>query len=366
MKKKIICIAAESSFLDIFLRGQLRFLNNYYEVVGVASPDKETHKKISEREGIRTIEVGIKRNISLLQDLITLIKLYRVFRKEHPYIVHSLTPKAGLLCMLASWAAQVPVRVHTFTGLIFPWRKGYMRELLKITDRLTCMAATIIIPEGEGVKKDLVSNNITNKALEVLANGNINGVNLDYFKPVFDISHRSITRFIFIGRIVRDKGIEDLKMAFERLDNAELIFVGTFEQDLNPVSDSCYKWVTQGNKVIYVGFKDDIRPYLANADVLVFPSHREGFPNTPLQAGAMGLPTIATNICGCNEIIVDKVTGLLIEPHNPDQLYKAMKLLAENPELRRKMGLKARARITERFSQQDVWNAILKFYQNVS
>ncbi|NDV60217.1 glycosyltransferase family 4 protein [Bacteroides sp. 519] len=366
MKKKIICVAAESSFLDIFLRGQLQFLNNYYEVVGIASPCKETHRKISEREGIRTVEVEIKRNISLLRDLCTLIKLYKVFKKESPDIVHSLTPKAGLLCMLASWAAHVPVRVHTFTGLIFPWRKGYMRKLLKITDRLTCMAATTIIPEGEGVKKDLLNNNITNKTLKVLANGNINGVNLDYFKPVLKISPSTVTRFIFIGRIVRDKGIEDLKLAFERMENAELIFVGTFEQDLNPLSNNCYRWVRHGKRVTYVGFKDDIRPYLADADVLVFPSHREGFPNTPLQAGAMGLPTIATNICGCNEIIVDKVTGLLIEPHNPNQLYRAMKQLADNPGLRRKMGSEARVRIAERFSQQDVWNAILKFYQNVS
>lgn len=363
--KKIIRVASVPRFLDIFLRGQLRFLNNYYEVVGVASPDKEIHKRISEREGVRMVEIEIERKISLIKDLRSLIKLYKLFRKEKPDIVHSLTPKAGLLSMLAARAAGVPVRIHTFTGLIFPWKKGYMRKLLRAMDRLTCMAATHAVPEGEGVRKDLVDNHVTNKPCKVLANGNINGIDLEYFKPIPKIMDDSVTRFIFVGRIVYDKGIEDLKAAFERMDNAELILVGPFEQELDPLSESCYKWVKQGTGVISVGFKDDIRPYLAKADVLVFPSHREGFPNTPLQAGAMGLPTIATNICGCNEIIFDGVNGLLVEPHNVDQLYKAMKTLAENPDLRREMGANARKYIVERFSQKNVWSALLQFYRHV-
>lgn len=361
-----MCVVSVPVFLDVFLRGQLQFLNNYYEVVGVASPNQEVHKKVSEREGIRTVEIEIKRRISIFEDFRTLINLFILFRKENPDIVHSLTPKAGLLSMLAAWAARVPVRIHTFTGLIFPWKNGFMKNLLMLMDRLTCMAATCVIPEGEGVRKDLINNRITNKSSTVLANGNINGVDLEYFKPAPKAMEEPITRFVFIGRIVRDKGIEELKAAFERFHNAELTFVGAFEQELDPLSDSCYQWVKQGNRVKYVGFQDDIRPYLANADVLILPSHREGFPNTLLQAGAMGLPAIATNICGCNEIIVDGVTGLLVKPRNVDELYAAMKLLAENPILRKNMGLKARMRIVEKFSHRNVWNAILKFYQNVS
>ncbi|MBK5721493.1 glycosyltransferase family 4 protein [Dysgonomonas sp. Marseille-P4677] len=364
--KKIMRVAAAPISLDILLRGQLRFLNNYYEVVGVASPDKDMHKKISDREQIRTIELRIERRISPFRDLIALINLYMLFRKEKPYIVHSLTPKAGLLSMVAARFARVPVRIHTFTGLIFPWEKGYMSKLLETMDRLTCIAATYVIPEGEGIRKKLINNCKAYKLSNVLANGNINGVDLEYFKPAFKESDNTVTRFVFVGRIVRDKGIEELKEAFQRLDNAELILVGPFEQELNPLSDSCMEWIRQGNGVISVGFKDDIRPYLADADVFVFPSHREGFPNTPIQAGAMGLPSIATNICGCNEIIINGVTGLLIEPHNIDQLYEAMKLLAEDATLRKKMGMNARVHIAEKFSQQNVWNALLQFYQNVS
>lgn len=359
-------IAAAPISLNILLRGQLQFFNNYYEVVGVASPDNEIHKQISEREGIRTIQLNIERRISPLKDLEALINLYTLFREEKPDIIHSITPKAGLLSMLAGWAANVPVRIHTFTGLIFPWKKGYMSKLLRMMDRLTCMAATHIIPEGEGVRKELIDNCKASKLSRVLANGNVNGIDVDHFGPVPKATNNTITRFVFVGRIVRDKGIEELKEAFERLTNAELVLVGSFEQDIDPLSDNCRKWIEQGNKVTYVGFKEDIRPYLADADVFVFPSHREGFPNTPLQAGAMGLPTIATNICGCNEIIVDGVTGLLIEPNNVDQLYEAMKLLAGDTVLREKMGINARAHIVDKFSHQLVWNALLQFYQNVS
>jgi len=364
--KKIIRVAAVPSSLDRLLRGQLRFLNTHYEVIGVASPGEETHKKISEREGIRTVELNIERRISPLKDLCSLIKLYMLFRREKPDIVHSLTPKAGLLSMVAAWVAGVPVRIHTFTGLIFPWKEGYMSRLLKAMDRTTCMAATSVIPEGEGVRKDLMSNHMAGKLSQVLANGNINGIDMEYFRPVPKIPDDSVIRFVFVGRLVHDKGIEELRKAFERFDNAELILVGSFEQKLDPLSNDCYKWVKQGKGVTCVGFKDDIRPYLAAADIFVFPSHREGFPNTPLQAGAMGLPVIATDICGCNEIVINGITGLLVEPRNSDQLYDAMKTLAENPALRKEMGLKARIHISRKFTHQNVWNALLKFYENVS
>lgn len=364
--KKLIRVAAVPTSLDLLLRGQLQFLNKHYEVVGVASPDKKLHRRISEREGIRTVELEIERRISLLKDLRSLFKLYMLFRREKPDIVHSLTPKAGLLSMLAAKIAGVPIRIHTFTGLIFPWKKGCSSQLLKMMDKLTCMAASHVIPEGEGVKKDLLDNNITRKLTPVLANGNINGVDLDFFQPSKKIANDALTRFIFVGRIVRDKGIEELKQAFEQLDNAELLLVGSFEQDLDPLSKDCIQWIRQGKGVRYIGFKEDIRPYLSMADVFVFPSHREGFPNTPLQAGAMGLPTIASNICGCNEIVVNGVTGLLVEPYNIDQLYQAMKLLADQPEQRIQMGRQAREHIAKNFSRQQVWDALLQFYRNVS
>lgn len=364
--KKIIRVAAAPVSLDVLLRGQLRFLSNYYEVVGIASPNEEIHRRISDREGIRTIQLKIERRISPVKDLRALVNLYFLFRREKPAMIHSLTPKAGLLSMTAARMAGVPVRIHTFTGLIFPWRKGAMSRLLKITDRLICTFATHVIPEGNGVRNDLIKHRITKKPLKVLANGNINGVDPEFFKPWPETGHREFTRFVFVGRIVRDKGIEELKAAFERMHNAELVLVGSFEREHDPLNDNCYRWAKSGDGVTHVGFQEDIRPYLGCADVLVLPSYREGFPNAPLQAGAMGLPCIVTDICGCNEIVVDQMTGLLVEPRNADQLYVAMKRLAADPSLRKTMGSNARKHIAANFSQQKVWDALIDFYTDVS
>lgn len=363
--KKMIRVASSPGSIDVLLRGQLRFLSATYEVVGVASPDDEVHRRIRQREGVRTIPLSIERRISPLKDLRSLCGLYRLFRRERPEIVHSLTPKAGLLSMTAARMAGVPVRIHTFTGLIFPWRKGPMSLLLKTMDRITCLMATHVIPEGSGVREDLVNHRITKKPLKVLANGNINGVDTEYFKPVPGSRDDGITRFVFVGRVVRDKGIEELKEAFGRLEDAELTLVGRLERESRPLSGECRRWIESGRGVENAGYREDIRPYLAGADVLVLPSHREGFPNTPLQAGAMGLPCIVTDICGCNEIVVDGVTGLLVEPHDAKSLYAAMKRLADDPALRRKMGLNARERIVDRFAQSEVWEAHLDFYRNV-
>lgn len=364
--RKLIRVAASPTSLDRLLTGQLGFLNSRYRVVGVASPDAAIHERIRKREGVRTVELEIERKISPLRDLRSLVRLYRFFLREKPDIVHSLTPKAGLLSMAAARMAGVPLRIHTFTGLIFPWRGGATRRLLMATDRLICRFATHVIPEGEGVRRDLVRHRITEKPLKVLAAGNINGVDTAFFKPVLKGDGEGPVRFIFVGRIVRDKGIEELKEAFERLEGAEMVLVGSFEQHLDPLGEDCYRWACSGKGVVNVGFRDDIRPLLAGADVLVLPSRREGFPNTPLQAGAMGLPSIVTDICGCNEIVVDGVTGLLVAPRNPDSLHAAMKRLADDPALRSEMGARARKRIEENFSQKKVWDALLEFYSDVS
>jgi glycosyltransferase involved in cell wall biosynthesis len=359
-------VAASPVSLDLLLAGQLGFLSHHYEVVGVASPDETTHKRIREREGIRTVELAIERRIAPMRDLRSLWRLWRLFRRERPAIVHSITPKAGLLSMAAARAAGVPVRIHTFTGLIFPWRRGLMRQMLMAADRLTCLFATHVIPEGEGVRRDLERYRVTRKPLRVLAGGSVNGVDTDFFKPGPGPAKRTagdgITRFVFVGRVVRDKGLEELRTAFEGLENAELVLVGLLEQNLDPLSAGTLEWATR----LGVGFQSDIRPFLAAADVLVLPSHREGFPGVPLQAGAMGLPAIVTDICGCNEIVVDGVTGLLVAPRDAESLRDAMKRLAGDPTLRGKMGRAARKRVVENFGHKKVWTALLDFYADAT
>ncbi len=181
-KVKLIRTATVSMSLNYLLRGQLSFLKNQYEVIAV-SGDDDNLKVVSDREKVRTVSVNMERSISPFVDLVSLWKLYLLFCKEKPSIVHSITPKAGLLTMLAGKMAGVPIRIHTFTGLIFPTKKGLMQQLLIKMDQLLCWAATNVYPEGQGVKNDLITYGITKKPLKVLANGNVNGIDCDFFSP---------------------------------------------------------------------------------------------------------------------------------------------------------------------------------------
>lgn len=371
MKKKLIRVAAAPMSLDLLLTGQLRFLNEWFDVLAVASPGEE-HARIREREGVRTVELPIERTISLGKDLASLARLYRLFCRERPWAVHSLTPKAGLLSMAAALLARVPVRIHTFTGLIFPWRRGPMRFLLKQMDRLTCLCATHVIPEGEGVMRLLTSERVTRKPLRVLAHGNINGVDLAYFRPT---GRREAIRrelgvpedavlFAFVGRVTAEKGIRELLGAFAALRGeaaaspVALALVGGHEDD------AAAKSLPPG--VFLPGFQQDVRPWFEAADAFVLPSYREGFPNALLQAGAMGLPSIATDICGCNEILRHGENGLLVPPRDQQALLAAMRTLRDDPGLRRDMGRRASAAIAARFDRSLVWEALLDFYRHTA
>ena len=373
--KKIIRVSTVPGSLSGLLKGQLRMLSENYEVIGLSSPG-EALKVVREREGIRVIAVPMERRISVWKDLISLWRLWRVFMKEKPDMVHSITPKAGLLSMLAAKLAGVPVRMHTFTGLVFPTSEGLIQKILIWTDRLTCACATNVNPEGEGVKRDLIAYKITRKPLHVIANGNVNGIDVEYFKPSEELRQEAqcimkerVFTFVFIGRIVRDKGINELVTAFERLykENSaiRLIVVGAFEEKLDPVLPEVKGIMQSCPGIEMVGYQKDVRPFLLASDVLVLPSYREGFPNVVMQAGAMGLPCIVTDINGCNEIIVPNENGMIIPPKNEEALYGAMKYAVEHSREMKKMGERARPLIVNRFEQHIVWEALLVEYKKL-
>ncbi|MEG1591921.1 MAG: glycosyltransferase, partial [Chryseobacterium sp.] len=166
--------------LNILLKGQLKFLSNHFAVTAISGAGKDLDEVV-EREGVKTYAIEIQRNISPFKDIVSLIQLYFYFKKEKPLIVHSITPKAGLLSMIAAKFADVPIRMHTFTGLIFPSKSGLLQKILIKMDQLLCWSATNIYPEGNGVKNDLINYKITSKPLNILANGNVNGIDLEYF-----------------------------------------------------------------------------------------------------------------------------------------------------------------------------------------
>ncbi|TDD75940.1 glycosyltransferase family 4 protein [Flavobacterium caseinilyticum] len=378
VRPKIIRTATVALSLNYLLRGQLAFLNGYYDVIAVSGADDDL-MQVAAREKVSTIGIEMQRKISPLKDLKSLWQLYWLFKKEKPLIVHSITPKAGLLTMMAGYLAGVPIRIHTFTGLIFPTRKGMMQKLLIFTDRILCYCATNIYPEGQGVKSDLISYKITTKKLQVLANGNVNGTDTMYFdsglisttekqhlKTSLGIAADDFV-FIFIGRLVGDKGINELIQAFQQLCGesaaVKLLLVGPFEADLDPLRPETLQLINSNQQILPVGFQQDVRPYFAISDCLAFPSHREGFPNVVLQAGAMGLPSIVTNINGCNEIITEGQNGVIIPVNDSFALYKAMKKIVTDDAFRLQLEQHARRMIVSRYEQQVVWDAILAEYK---
>ena len=307
-------------------------------------------------------------------------------RREKPDIVHSMTPKAGLVSMVAAKMAGVPIRIHTFTGLVFPTSTGLKRRILMFTDWLTCTCATHVIPEGEGVKADLLNNKITKKDIKVLGHGNVMGIDLENFKPLsptdstdnadnIKVSAQSAKSvgatftFVFVGRLVGDKGINELVSAFSRLNNehpaTRLVLVGPEEEKLDPIKPETAAEIKSNPAIEAVGRQNDVRPFYSAANALVFPSYREGFPNVVIEAGAMGLPSIVTDINGSREIIIDGENGTIVPSKDEDALYQAMKQFVENPEDVKRMATNARPLIASRYEQSYVRQCLKDFYKEI-
>ena len=378
--KKVFRISTVPSSLNILLKGQLRYLNQYFEITAISGSGQDLNN-LELRENVKTHVIEMQRQISPFKDVVSLIKLYWYFKNEKPDIIHSITPKAGLLSMVAGKLAGVPVRIHTFTGLVFPYKRGWMQKILIMMDRLLCSCATNIYPEGLGVKKDLVHYKITKKPLKVIANGNVNGIDMDYFNPkLFSEVDKLALRneleidgtdfvFLFVGRLVKDKGVNELTEAFVKLNGkfpkTKLLLVGPFEEELDPVLPETKKTIENNANIISVGFQKDVRPYFAIADSFVFPSYREGFPNVVLQAGAMGLFSIVTDISGSNEIIKNGVNGQIISVKDKNKLFKAMsaRLLVNEDESHYKNT--CRSVIVRAYKQNDVWESIKNEYYSL-
>ncbi len=380
-KKKLFRVAAVPGSLSGLLYGQLRFMNAHYEVVGVASEDS-LHQHIQTSEGVRTVEINISRRIDFLQDLASLYQLYKLFRNEKPHIVHSITPKAGLLSMLAAYLAKVPHRLHTFTGLIFPSRTGFMQKLLIFFDKVICYCATEIYPEGQGVKNDLINFGITKKKLTIIGHGNVNGIDLAYFDPALFTKEQIHEKrhilgiaeddfvFLFVGRIVSEKGIEELVNAFSELHKnifkVKLVLVGSFERELDPIPYYIEEEIKKNQGIILAGFQGDVRPFFALCNVFVLPSYREGFPNVVLQSGAMGKYSIVTDINGSNEIITEGLNGTIVPIKDSEALKAAMMACLNAKTEYLKTNMNHRRIIQDKYEQRFVWSELLKEYQKLT
>ncbi|WP_194767574.1 glycosyltransferase family 4 protein [Tamlana sp. I1] len=384
MKKKIIRVTTVPISLSRLLQGQLKFMSNNFDVIGVSSNTENQLDLFSKSENIPTIAVKMTRKITPFQDLDSLWKLYRIFKKEKPFIVHSHTPKAGTVSMIAARIAGVPHRLHTIAGLPLIEATGPKRTLLNIVEKLTYSCATKIYPNSFGLQDIIVENKFTsNKKLKVIANGSSNGIDTEYYNPeLYEKSkelnelrnHLNIKKedfvYVFVGRLVTDKGINELISAFNKLsknhEHIKLLLVGTYENDLDPLYPETLTSIQNNKNIISTGWVEDVRPYLAISDSLTFPSYREGFPNVVMQAGAMKLPCIVTNINGCNEIIKHNETGFIIPVKDKESLYNAMLFVLNNITEAKNMGAKCRTHIISNFERKVVWNALLDEYNRLN
>ena len=280
--------------------------------------------------------------------------------------------------MIEAKITGVPVRVHTITGLVFPTAVGLKKQVLMLTDRITCACATHVIPEGQGVKADLENYGITRKPMRVLGYGNVRGVDMDFYSRRQEVMEKaSLIRddkcftFLTVGRLVRDKGINELIAAFKRLfeeyPHIRLFMVGVFEDHIDPINKETRSTIDSSPEIQVVGHLegDAFLAYYAASDCYVSASYREGFPNTVLEAGAMGIPCIVTDINGSREIITDGYNGLIVPPRDSEALYLAMKKMLFDADLRASMALVSRNHVGERFEQGYVRKCLYDFYREV-
>jgi len=380
--QKLIRVTTVPLSLEKLLENQARFFSKHFDITLVSS-DKNKLQEIANNQGVDYFPLGLTRKITPLQDLLCLIRFTFFLRQEKPHFVHSHTPKAGIIGMLAAYIARVPVRMHTVAGLPLIEATGVKRWVLNSVERLTCFCATHVYPNSKGLQDFIIQHEFCDQQkLKILGAGSSNGIDTSYFDPkqiTTNQKHALKAKlnieptdyiFSFVGRLVGDKGINELIQAFAAVSKkhtaAKLILVGHTETDLDPLLPETIHSIEFNENIIEVGFQKDIRPYLAITDAFTFPSYREGFPNVVLQANAMGIPCIVSNINGSNEIIKNGNNGLIVPLKDVETLHQKMSLLLENPNQITWSETIIREAITSRFERKVFWNLLLEEYKKLS
>ncbi|MEO2063061.1 MAG: glycosyltransferase family 4 protein [Christiangramia sp.] len=378
---KLIRITTIPLSLEKLLEGQLTFMNQYYEVTAVAA-EKDRLNRYGKDNQVDTFWVEMTRAITPWQDLKALLKLYRFLKKEKPLIVHTHTPKAGIIGMTAAKLAGVPLRLHTVAGLPLLETSGLKRTILDFVEKLTYRFATRVYPNSFGLQKIILELDYASpEKLKVLGKGSSNGIDTTYFDPSqyssefkaelrknLNIPQEDLV-YIFVGRLVKEKGINELVAAFteihKKTPSVSLLLVGPFEQDLDPVSELTLDLIQNHPKIFTTGYQVDVRPYFAISNVLTFPSYREGFPNVVMQANAMNLPAIVSDINGCNEIVENDTNGIIIPVKDAQALEAVMFTLYSRPETREQLSENSRKLMVENYERQEFWHILLKEYKEL-
>ena len=374
MKPKLFITTTAARTLPFF-KGQTKLWNEVFDVCAISS-EKENLINFAQTEGIRYSYMPMHREISLISDVCCLIHFIWLFIKERPYIVHGNTPKASMLSMVAAWLTRRPVRIYMCHGLRYQTATGNLRRILMFMEKLSCSCSTQVICVSEGVRKQLVKDGLCKEGKgKVVGYGTAGGIDVNYFTRNAIIgapdkrAELAIPKdafvFSFVGRIVKDKVINELVAAFDKLSqdhDVSLILVGPQEKDLDPIKRETEELIKANKHIYAVGRQNDVRPYLAASDAFVLPSYREGVGMVLLEANAMGVPCIASDIIGCNDVVTVGGNGELVQPRRADALYQKMKDWVEHREYVANLARGCRYYVISRYSREDVKRA---YYQEL-
>lgn len=380
-RPKIVHVITVPQFLGFF-QGQFAFMRERGFDVHVVSSPGELLQEVSEREGIYVHPLPISRTISPVLDFNGLWKLHKLFRHLKPDIVHGHTPKGGLLSVMAARWARVPIVLYTLHGLRFVTETGWRRNLVKWSYYLIFKLSHQVYSVSRSLKDNIIKVGLCPESkVKVLAQGSANGVDaIKKFNPaILPINCRTEIRkcynipqdalvIAYVGRIVKDKGIVELCEAWHylrsRFQDLYLLIVGSAEPQ-DPVPASVLAQLQGDYRVRFAGYVRNMPPLYAAMDILILPSYREGFPNTPLEAAAMEVPVVATSVDGCVDAVDDGITGLLVPPRNSAALAASIQQLIIHPEKRKMMGKAARLRVLKKFNPEVIWEFLAQEYRSL-
>ena len=368
---------------SFLLKNQIKFIrNNGFDIKMVSDTFGADIKKIEENEHSPHIAISISRGFYPFKDLVTLFNLIKLFKKEKPIIVHSQSIKANLLAMLAAKVTKVPFRIQTMAGLISTKDNSFKSKILEKLEQVTYILSTHVWPNSTSSYNYLIKNKLCNpNKLAVIANGSSNGIDLKEFNKlnISDESKNEVKQkiefdsnkfyFLFLGRFVKDKGIQDLIKAFtllqKKYSTIELLIIGVQDKAVAQIDDEVLAEINNNKSIKVIGEVPRVTDYFDVANCFVFPSYREGFPTVLLEAGAMECPIIASNIIGNIDMIRNNETGRLFQVKNIKALEECMEHAINNKELSVKFADKFLSEIKEKYEQSIVQKALVIKYNDL-
>lgn len=379
LELKIARVSTVPFFIVTQLSAPINALKDAGASVTIISSDDELGGELRKLVGDGFIPLKMVREINPVQDLRSLLSLIRVFRSQKFDVVHSTTPKAGLLCAIAGRLAGIKVRLHTYTGQPWVTMTGFKKIILKFCDKTIGFMNTHCYTDSFSQQQFLVSEHIVKAdRLSVLGEGSFAGVDLTRFDPRrFSPSESASLKrelgiepqskvIVFVGRITKDKGVDELIRAFELLiaekNDVFLLLVGPYEPDGLAIIESV-SGTDVLNRIKVVGFSSIPEKYMAVGDMLCLPSYREGFGTVVIEAAAMGLPTVGTKIYGLTDAVIDGQTGVLVPVGDASALADGIRLLVTNQEVLCAMSSAARERAVNSFDSKRYSELLIAEYR---